>query len=99
MRIIKTADDLYPHGFHNMHNKPNKCEDCGKITDNLYYTPIGICNWRCEDCQNNLIYTIGYEECEENHKDLPSLYPEIPNGCKVPRKLSFLEKIKAKIKN
>jgi hypothetical protein len=62
-----------------MATKPNKCNRCDKKTDELYLTPIGTSNWRCRECQIELVEAIGYETCLDNQENLMS-YPTIPNG-------------------
>jgi len=60
-------------------NKPKKCENCDKKTDELYCTPIGASNWRCRECQIKLVESVGFDECYENQGSLYS-YPIIPDG-------------------
>jgi len=76
-------------------NKPKKCEDCDKKTDDLYCTPIGCCNWRCRECQINLVESVGFEDCYDNQHHLYS-YPIIPDGYKSdyePKKESLVSRI------
>ena len=59
--------------------QPKKCDSCNKKTDELYLTPIGSSNWRCRECQINLVEAVGYETSLEN-QDMPYSYPTIPEG-------------------
>lgn len=91
-----TDGTMMPRTFSWEANKPTKCEKCGNKTDELYCTPIGLCNWRCRDCQISLVESIGFEECFEHQENLYS-YPIIPEGYispnYKPKKESFWEKI------
>lgn len=78
-------------------NKPKKCENCNKITDELYCTSIGTSNWRCRECQINLIESVGFNDCYDNQDRLYS-YPIIPDGYispnyKPPKKKLLLKRI------
>jgi len=96
---MNASDNIHPYGFHSIAEKPDRCEACGKHTDNLYCTPIGRYNWRCESCQNDLVHVVGYEECLDG-KDMPMSYPEIPESYgdkyKIPitRKKGLLDYLK-----
>jgi len=72
-------DGRSPRGYIWEDNKPKKCESCKRETNELYCCPIGNHNWRCRQCQINLIEHIGYEDCLENQNQLYS-YPLIPDG-------------------
>ena len=81
---MRDLEVIHPYGIHpSFGEQPKRCEDCGKKTQTLYMTPIGCCNWRCEDCQNALVYAIGYEDCIKGHEEIPSAYPEVPYSYKL----------------
>jgi len=65
-------------------NKSKSCEKCDKVTDELYCTPIGSCNWRCRECQISLREAIpGCKEMEENGASYTSI-PIKPPGYEDP---------------
>ncbi|MBE3094308.1 MAG: hypothetical protein IMZ52_04695 [Actinobacteria bacterium] len=68
-----------------LQNRPNKCETCKKKTDELYCTPMGICNWRCNSCQIQLCEAVysDYEtddDIDKHVSEWPDSYPVRPNG-------------------
>jgi len=73
--------ERYPGIWWQMKN--GKCESCGKKTDDLFCTPIGLCNWRCRECQIKLCEAVygnqPLKDCFENATEWPNSYPAMPD--------------------